>query len=368
VLSGVVHRRAQVVIVAMGVFVVLVSAMIARHDGRPLAVPQLLWLAAPAPILLLVNRFPLLVFLVVSALTWGYYVAGHPGGPIAAYAILAAFLLALRRGALVAGVAAAAAFGAAAAVGLLAGEGWPDVRMGFAVAWTGMAIAGAVALTARRNTLAARREQGEERARRLAEQERLRVAREVHDVVAHSLAMINVQAGVGAHVADRRPEQAKEALLAIKEASHNALADLRATLAVLRGGQGRAPAPSLRRLAELTDATTAAGLRVDVEGEPGELPAPVDSAAYRIVQESLTNAVRHARDATRITVRFARPAGGLELVVLDDGRGSVDPGTGNGLRGMRERAEALGGTLTAGARPGGGFRVRAVLPVGGDDE
>src|SRR5439155_17968061 len=125
-------------------------------------------------------------------------------------------------------------------------------------------------------------------------------------VVAHSLAMINVQAGVGAHVADRRPDEAKAALLAIKEASQSALADLRATLAVLRGTQDRAPAPSLRRLAELTDATSAAGLRVEVDGEPGELPAPVDSAAFRIVQESLTNAVRHARAVSEINLSFVR--------------------------------------------------------------
>ena len=130
------------------------------------------------------------------------------------------------------------------------------------------------------------------------------------------------------------------------------------------GDAAKAPAPSLRRLADLTGATTAAGLGVQVEGEPGDLPAPIDSAAYRIVQESLTNAVRHATGATAITVRFARQNGSLEVVVDDDGNGSTEPKTGNGLRGMRERAEALGGTLDAGTRPEGGFEVRAVIPVG----
>ncbi|HEV2780603.1 MAG TPA: sensor histidine kinase [Actinophytocola sp.] len=340
--------------------------MVARREDVALDAPQYAWLAAPALVLLARNRYPLTVFLAVSALVWSYYATGHPGGPAAVYAIFALFSLTMRRGPLVAGVAGAAVLTGWVVAGLVL-QGGLDGRAGFVVAWSGMAVAAGAALTARRNTMAARRERAEERTMRLAEEERLRIAREVHDVVAHSLAMINVQAGVGAHVADRRPEQAKAALLAIKEASHTALADLRATLAVLRSGQGRAPAPSLRRLAELTEPTAAAGLRVDVDGNPGELPAPVDSAAYRIVQESLTNAVRHAKDASRIRVRFARTAGSIEVVVSDDGSGSVDPdpgsGSGNGLRGMRERAAALGGTLTAGARPEGGFEVRAVLPV-----
>src|SRR5439155_19113024 len=119
----------------------------------------------------------------------------------------------------------------------------------------------------------------------------------------HSLAMINVQAGVGAHIADKRPDQAKEALLAIKEASRVALADLRATLGVVRSGD-LAPVPDLDRLPELVDAATAAGLSVDQRGEPGKVPAHVGFAAYRIVQESLTNAVRHAKDADTVVVEF----------------------------------------------------------------
>ena len=353
------------VCLGLGVFVVFVTTAIAHATHHPVDPLGYLLLAAPAFILLLRNRFPLIVVFAVTPLVVIYYATDRPGGPAALYAIFALFTLALRRGALVAGLATTGLLVAAVLLGLLVHGSWfLDVRAGFAIAWAGMAIAAGAALAARRNSLAARREQAEERTRRLAEEERLRIAREVHDVVAHSLAMINVQAGVGAHVADRRPEEAKQALLAIKEASRTALADLRATLAVLRSGEGRAPAPSLRRLADLTGVTTAAGLPVRVEGEPGELPAPVDSAAYRIVQESLTNAVRHARDATAVTVRFARSDGSVEVVVRDDGSGSVEPGSGNGLRGMRERAEALGGTLTAGAAAGGGFQVRAVLPVG----
>jgi signal transduction histidine kinase len=357
--------RAQVSL-GLGAFVLAVTTAFGYHAGYHLDALGYLLLAVPPLILLVRNQFPLTVFLVVAPLTWAYYLTGNPGGPAALYAILAAFTLSARRGPVVAGVAALALLLVATGLGLATDRRvFLDGRIGFAIAWGGMAIAAGAAMTARRTSLAARREQAQERTRRLAEEERLRIAREVHDVVAHSLAMINVQAGVGAHVADRRPEEAKQALLAIKAASHTALADLRATLAVLRTGDAaRAPAPSLRRLADLTDATTAAGLEVRVEGEPGELPAPIDSAAYRIVQESLTNAVRHASGASAITVRFARQNGSLEVVVDDDGTGSAEPKTGNGLRGMRERAEALGGTLDAGPRPEGGFGVRAVIPVG----
>jgi signal transduction histidine kinase len=352
----------------MGAFVVLITAMIGGQTGHLLGPVGYLLLVLPAFVLLLRNRYPVAVFLVVSALVVTYYGSGQPGGPALLYAIFALFTLATLRGALVAALAGGGVLaGGAVLARLVEPKQELDGRVGFAIAWAGMAIAAGAALAARRSGLAARRAQAHERTKRFAEAERLRIAREVHDVVAHSLAMINVQAGVGAHVADRHPEQAKAALLAIKEASHTALDDLRATLAVLRSGEGHAPSPSLRRLADLTDATGAAGLPVQVHGEPGELPAAVDSAAYRIVQESLTNAVRHARDATAITVRFARADEGIEVLVHDDGSGSVAPGSGNGLRGMRERAEALGGTLAAGARADGGFQVHAVLPVPGGE-
>jgi signal transduction histidine kinase len=357
--------RAPVSLV-LGFFVVVVSATIGAHGQNPVDALGYVCLVVPAFILLWRTRYPLTVFLIVGPIVGTYYLSGNPAGPEGLYLVFALFTLSLLRGAVVASIAAAGMVAVALPVALINHEPI-DARTSLAVPWVAAVIAAGAALTARRNTLAARREQAEERTRRLAEEERLRIAREVHDVVAHSLAMINVQAGVGAHVADRRPDEAKAALLAIKEASHTALADLRATLAVLRGTQDRAPAPSLRRLAELTEATAATGLEVEVAGEPGELPAPVDSAAYRIVQESLTNAVRHARDATRISVRFAASDGTVEVVVRDDGSGSVAPGSGNGLRGMRERAEALGGTLNAGAAAGGGFEVRAVLPVNGGD-
>jgi signal transduction histidine kinase len=196
-------------------------------------------------------------------------------------------------------------------------------------------------------------------------------------VVAHSLAMINVQAGVAAHVADWRPEQAKAALLAIKEASRSALVDLRATLGVLRSGDDRAPTPGLGRLPDLIEVASATGITVHADGDPGVLPAPVDVASYRIVQECLTNVVRHGQGADVVTIRLVRTPEELEITVLDNGT-STTPARhgghghggsgqdGNGLRGMAERAEALGGSVVAGPESTGGFRVFARLPLTGE--
>jgi signal transduction histidine kinase len=213
-----------------------------------------------------------------------------------------------------------------------------------------------------------RRERAAQEARWRADEERLRVARELHDVVSHSIAMINFRAGVALHVIDRRPEEAKAALEAIRQGSAGAMQELRAALGVLRapgGGSSRAPAPGLGQLGELVAGVAAAGRAVDVvvEGDPGELPPAVDLAAYRVVQESLTNVVRHA-GAAAATVRVAYRPDRLVVEVTDDGRGAAGDGAepGNGIAGMRERVTAAGGELEAGPRPGGGFRVTARLP------
>jgi signal transduction histidine kinase len=224
----------------------------------------------------------------------------------------------------------------------------------------------------------------EERARHLAEtreeearlrvaEERVRIARDLHDSVAHSLTGISVEAGVGAHVLDERPEDARAALLAIKHASGDALAELRATLSMLRSGEAppREPAAGLDRLPSLVESSRAAGLPVDVviEGDARPLPQAVDTAAFRIVQESLTNVIRHAGPA-RATVAVRHRDDGVEIEVTDDGRGAVDGngaadggGGGHGLAGMRERVALLGGALYAGTRRSGGYRVRARLPL-----
>jgi signal transduction histidine kinase len=213
-------------------------------------------------------------------------------------------------------------------------------------------------------------------AQRRAAVERLRIARELHDVVGHHLSMINVQAGTALHRIERDPGQAGTALGVIKEASRDTLRELRSTLGVLRQvdePEATAPPGRLERLDELVRYADLASLGVDVrtEGEPRPLPAGVDLAAYRILQESITNVTRHAA-ARRVRVTIGYTAHELRLEVEDDGRGaatvpgqgSTGAGGGDGIRGMRERARALGGELVAGPMPGGGFRVRARLPYG----
>ncbi|MDQ7803986.1 sensor histidine kinase [Amycolatopsis sp. A133] len=324
------------------------------------------WLAATGLTLLLVHRYPLTFFLVTTASAFGYYASGLPGGPVILIPTIALFLLTRQRGPLTAGITGSAALAVLYLVHIVTSGSFAlAAGAGFLVIWLVAVIGVGTAVRYQLDALAARREQADEHRHRLAEQERLRIAREVHDVVAHSLAMINVQAGVAAHVADRRPEQAKEALLNIKSASASALNDLRATLAVLRSGEDKAPAPSLAQAGELLDHARDAGLTVDVHGEAGELPAPVDAAAYRILQESLTNVVRHADRPGHVDVRFERRRGSFTLRVRDDGRGTAQPAPGHGLRGMGERAAALGGRCTAGPVDGG-FEVCVELPIEGE--
>jgi signal transduction histidine kinase len=212
----------------------------------------------------------------------------------------------------------------------------------------------------------------EEEARRRAGEERIRIARELHDILGHRISLINVQASAAVHLLDHDPEQARAALVAIKQASHEALGEVRATLGILRQinePEPVAPVPSLAELDAVIAETSAAGLdvRLEVRGQTRSLPAGVDLAAYRIIQESLTNVVRHAR-ATSAQVSIAYSPADVEIEVIDDGVQPVPPGRagiGSGLIGMRERTMALGGELDASPRPGGGFRVRARLPTGG---
>ncbi len=211
----------------------------------------------------------------------------------------------------------------------------------------------------------------EEQARRAVDAERLRIARELHDVVAHTMATINVQAGVAAHVIDQQPDQATAALEAIRQASKEGLRELRGILNVLRQADEHdptTPAPRLAQLDALIDGTTRAGLptTLTVHGRPQALSPTVDLAAYRIVQESLTNALRYA-GPTSATVALCYLQDHLTLEILDRGEGPPDaepiPGSGHGIPGMRERAHAAGGTLVAGPRSEGGFSVHARLPL-----
>jgi signal transduction histidine kinase len=210
----------------------------------------------------------------------------------------------------------------------------------------------------------------EEEALRRVEQERLSIARDLHDVVAHSMVAINVQAGVAAHLVDRRPEQAHEALKEIKRVSGEALADLRSTLGVLRASDAvpTRPAPAIDAVDELAAGLRSAGKAVTVDVDRGTDPIPkaIEAAGYRIVQEALTNVLRHAPHAEHVDVRVAVRGDRLEIEVVDDGPvGALvgAGGTGNGVRGIRERAAAVGGSAEAGPLPGGGWRVHAALPL-----
>ena len=220
--------------------------------------------------------------------------------------------------------------------------------------------------------LRTQRERIEEATRRVAarrqsevQAERVRIARELHDVLAHSLSQINVQAGVGLHLIDKNPEKARDALAAIKDTSKVALDEVRSVLGILRDGTTDAPLvpePDLSRLEGLVASVTAQGIDVQLEDSLTEVPKPTQLALYRIAQESLTNVVRHSQ-ATRATVTLAEDAGSYRLVVTDNGTPSTTASEGGrGLLGMRERAELLGGSLEAGPSPRGGFTVTATIP------
>jgi signal transduction histidine kinase len=219
------------------------------------------------------------------------------------------------------------------------------------------------------------REVREQERRRYAYEERLRIARDVHDVVGHSLAVITMQAGVALHLLDKeraahpRPDQVASSLEAIKRTSREALAELRTTLEVFRSDseESRSPLPGLARLDDLVDGLRSAGREVTLIHEQSDddlrnLPVAVDQAVFRIIQESLTNVVRHA-PAAHVTVRVARQAGMLTVEVSDDGPAVSVPPDGNGIRGMRERARAVGGTVWVSVREPSGLVVRADLPL-----
>ncbi|MFI1520942.1 sensor histidine kinase [Kitasatospora cineracea] len=251
------------------------------------------------------------------------------------------------------------------------------------IAWPCLSVAIGDAVRSRRELLASAVERAEraertreEEARRRVTEERMRIARELHDVVAHHITLVNAQAGVAHHLMRTDPEHAYQALERIRDTSRTALDELRATVGLLRhsGDQAapREPAPGLAGLDDLLDAFRHSGLDVAVEraGEPDGLPPITDLTAYRIIQEALTNTHKHAGPATA-KVRLDFAPGLLQVTVEDDGRGAqgaqdgggAGDGTGHGMIGMHERARAAGGTLTAGPRPRHGFRVHAALPL-----
>lgn len=347
----------------------------AQPDREPLdAFARVLLIAGPA-LLVLRHRHPVFCVFGVALSAALYLGAGYPYGPIFITVAVACFA------AIVAGHRTAAWW----AIGLLwvshllvghllypylppegdVGAPWgPEVGV---AAWVVAVLVGSELVRVRREQwIHARAERAAAEARR-ADEERLRIARELHDVLAHSISVINVQAGVGLALLDSDPEQARTALTTIKAASKEALGEVRQVLDTLRtsGDAPRAPAPGLDRLPELVEQAAAAGLTVGTEtlGDRVALSPGADLAAFRIVQEALTNVVRHSGSRTA-HVQVGYGAGVLTLRVDDEGPATGDEaGGGNGLVGMRERAAALGGTIEAGPRPDGGFRVKAVLPL-----
>ncbi|MFJ9340503.1 sensor histidine kinase [Streptomyces sp. NPDC101733] len=347
------------------------------QSGRvaPDLLARLLLLIGPA-LLVVRHRHPVAVVYGVSAVTLVYLGAGYPYGPVFLALVVACFA------AVIAGHRRAAwgAVGLLWAGHLLIGH-WlyrylppdgdgpaPWARELGVAAWVLAVLAVCELVRLRREQWSRERVERAAAERRRADEERLRIARELHDVLAHSISVINVQAGVGLALLDSDPEQARTALTTIKAAGKEALGEVRQVLETLRapGAAPRAPAPGLDRLPELVEQAAAAGLTVEtaVDGRARHLPPGTDLAAFRILQEALTNVVRHScSGAARIRLGW-RP-GSLVLRVDDDGPAadSAAGGSGNGLAGMRERAGALGGTVEAGPRPDGGFRVTATLPL-----
>ncbi|MER6454135.1 histidine kinase [Streptomyces sp900105245] len=382
------HPLALDAAIAAGVLLCMVAgSFVVPKDGHGVSwgvrTPDLfalLLMVLGAAALVFRRRVPKTVLAVTGGVSLVEFVTGDPRAPVAMSAVIALYTVASttdrsttwRVGLLTMTVLTA---------GAMRGGPLPwYAQENLAVlAWTGIGATAGDAVRSRRAVMQAIRERAEraertreEEARRRVAEERLRIARDLHDVVAHHIALVNVQAGVAAHVMDKRPDQAKEALAHVREASRSALNELRATVGLLRqSGDPEAPtepAPGLSRLEELAATVRSAGLPVEVaRADQGtDLPAAVDLAAYRIVQEALTNVQKHAGAGARAEVSVVRVGPNVEISVLDDGAGqdaAPGAGGGHGLLGMRERVSALGGTLTTGPRYGGGFRVHAILPV-----
>ncbi|MFG3601884.1 sensor histidine kinase [Micromonospora chersina] len=313
------------------------------------------------------RRWPLATLAVVTAASTAYLVLGYPYGPILLSFFVAVYTVAAYRPARDAAVANGVAL-LVLLTHVFVGVRPPGlVGLMPAAAW--VVVPFAVGVTVRLGRENAARSRTDE-ARRLADAERLRVAREVHDVVGHGLAAIHLQAEIALHLLARKPEQAEAALTAISRTSKEALDELRVTLTVVRRDEAadeRAPAPGLAQLPQLRERLAGAGLpvTVEVEGSPRPLPVAVDLAAYRVVQEALTNVLRHAGPATA-TIRVGYAPTEVAVEVTDTGRGAAGPAGdsgGYGLAGMRERVTALGGSFAAGPASAGGFRVSATLPV-----
>ncbi|WP_211877513.1 sensor histidine kinase [Pseudarthrobacter albicanus] len=342
-----------------------------QPDHRPLdALAFALLLAGPAA-LSLRRRAPLVMLPAAVAAAGAYLALGYPWGPVLLSLALALILTAAAGKRWQAWTVAALCAAAVTIGSVLSGAETALVRAFAGTAWLAILVLLGEGIRLRSERVAERHRQREAREQAARDEYRLALARDIHDVVAHSLSLINVRASVALHLGDRDPEQFRPALEAIKAASKESLDEVRQLLGVLRDDVPLGPAAGrgLGRLPALAETARRAGLEVRLE-ERIEVPltAPVQEAAYRIVQEALTNVVRHA-GAGRTAVVLAAPAAGpdagrLTVTVDDDGRGAAGAAEGNGVTGMRERAAGLGGTVEF-LPLDPGWRVRAVLPAAG---
>ena len=368
-----------VAVIAGTAATVTVTAETAQPQLRVLGLGGYLLVTTAGLVLAFRNVAPTATFAVTLTLGIVYQAAAYPGGPdpvpvVVALATIAAHGYRLR--ALGLGLLASALLVGTRAVSIDHGFDTP-LLVAFPTAVVAALFVGQIVATRRAqradavHRAAAADRAREEETRRRVDAERLRIARELHDVVAHTISLINVQATMGVHLINDRPSEAAAALVAIKTASREALQELRRILDVLRQAdedEPTAPAPGVADLPTLTATLNQAGLATHLEivGTPRQLPATVDVAAFRIVQEGLTNALRYAGGAdARVTIHYQPDC--LTVAVVDDGTGihvgtAVPRGSGHGIAGMRERAAAVGGTLTAGATVTGGFAVHADLP------
>lgn len=362
--------------------------------GRDLAGHTAALGAAASAVLMLRRRYPVGVLAVTGAISLVELVLGttsHPpaerSSAIVVTVVTALFTVATRtdrRTTWLAGLVSLAVLTPAAMI--LGQQPWYSSENIGVFAWIALAAAAGEAVRSRRTEMDAIRERAEraeftreEEARRRVAEERMRIARELHDVVAHHISLVTVQAGVASHVMDTRPDQAKEALSHIRQAGRRALAELQTTVGLLRQHDEPVaptePAGGVAVLDDLVDGFVRTGMPVtlDVRVNGSPLPSAVDLAAYRVVQEALTNVRKHAGPGAAALVRVVRSGddagGALDVTVLDDGkRPAAAPLAaghgGHGLIGMRERAAALDGTCEAGPLDGGGFRVRVTLPLG----
>jgi signal transduction histidine kinase len=369
--SAVVAPRDVVLAAAVGVVQVGATYAAAHHQQvhHPWDPGAVALLAVGPAALAWRRRYPVAVLWVALASALAYWVIGYGRGPLF-LALIVALINALVEGHRRAAIASlAAGYTGFLWLGPLLGrDSWPPVQNALALAaWLLVLFGVGEAMQTRKVRAAERARVREADTRRKASEERLAIARELHDVLAHNISVINVQAGTALHRAKRSEEHAYDALAAIRKVSQDTLVELRSVLGALRDvdeAPPRGPTPTLARLSELVASAAAAGVTARVEscGSERDLPASIDVAAYRIVQEALTNVARHAGTATA-DVRVEYGDDDLVVQVDDDGPVATPLTMGTGITGMTERAIALGGRLQAGPRPAGGFRVRAWLPV-----